>query len=139
MLYIAWYSICEYYTLLYNTRITQALSYVIRSIYSCHEYSRGLSRKNRSWLTGITASPLARRASRARAARRLQTMIRWVEGAVAESALPGAAWNLVEVEFLEKLAVKLADDHPTLCAPPEGQKAAHELFSEVHVCAPARP
>ena len=66
-------------------------------------------------------------------------MIRWVEGAVAESALPGAAWNLVEVEFLEKLAVKLADDHPTLCAPPEGQKAAHELFSEVHVCAPARP
>ena len=57
--------------------------------------------------------------------------LEWVVGAVQETALPGTPWALLEVEMMEILAAKLAQDHPTLCAAAPGETPAAELFEPV--------
>ena len=60
----------------------------------------------------------------------------WIAGAIAESALPGTAWSLVETEFLETFAERLEEDHPSLCAAAAGESKKDVLFAEVCARAP---
>ena len=55
----------------------------------------------------------------------------WIAGAIAESALPGTAWSLVEAEILETFAEVLEQDHPSLCASAAGESTKDEIFAEV--------
>ena len=60
----------------------------------------------------------------------------WVVGAVGETAQPGTPWSLLEVEYLEHFAEKLAKEHPKLCGAAPGEKPAAELLEPV--CEAAR-
>ena len=61
---------------------------------------------------------------------------RWVAGAIAETALPGTAWGLVELELLEYFAEILAESYPKLCGAAPGEIPYDELLEEV-ACHPA--
>eukprot|EP00966_Prymnesium_polylepis_P168617 3899228-Prymnesium_polylepis.1 len=56
----------------------------------------------------------------------------WLESAVDETAThPGSAWELLEISLLEQLAEKLAQDHPSLCAPALGEKGLADALKQV--------
>ena len=55
----------------------------------------------------------------------------FLEGAAAETALPGTAWWLLEAEILEYLADGLAKAHPKLCGQAKDEKPLSAAFVEV--------
>ena len=52
----------------------------------------------------------------------------WIEGAVAETAQTGSAWNLLEDELLERLAQELGKHHPKHFAAVDDQQNSADLL-----------